>query len=502
MNLKNVEKKENNSASFQVETDKAEFEAAVNKAYLKAKSDIYIPGFRKGKAPRAVVEGMYGSDVFYQDAIDELAPEAFEAGLTASELRIVGAPSVSDVKVTDDHTVEYTFVVTLYPEVTLGQYKGLEAEKDAVSVDEAKVDEEINAVRKRNARMLTVEDRAAAMGDTANIDFDGYLNGERFDGGKAEGYDLELGSNSFVPGFEEQIVGMNIGEEKDIDITFPENYVENLAGKAAVFKVRLNSLTVPELPELDDEFAKDVSEFDTLDEYRADIRAKLEKTANEQAENKFRTDILRQACDNLVADIPEVMIDDKLEEMIRGYAANYGMTDRSVPLDRLKEMMGLDDATLNNSLRPAAEFQVKNDLLIDAIVKAENIEISDEDVEEYLKKVGEDVKASPEDLKKYFGIDFIKEECRKDKASAIMFDSAVAVAAKPAKKTRAKKAAKTDEAAGENAAEAETEEKPKTRKATKTRKSDDASDSAEAKSEEKPKTTRKKAAAKTETKAE
>ena len=502
MNLKNVEKKENNSASFQVETDKAEFESAVNKAYLKAKSDIYIPGFRKGKAPRAVVEGMYGADVFYQDAIDELAPEAFEAGLTASELRIVGAPSVSDVKVTDDRTVEYTFVVTLYPEVTLGQYKGLEAEKEAVVVDEAKVDAEINAARKRNARMLTVEDRAAAMGDTANIDFDGYLNGERFDGGKAEGYDLELGSNSFVPGFEDQIVGMNVGEEKDIDITFPENYVEDLAGKAVVFKVKLNSLTTPELPELDDEFAKDVSEFDTLEEYKADLRANIEKTAKERAENAFRTEILRQACDNLVADIPAAMVDDKLEEMVRGYAANYGLTDRNVSFDKLKEMMGLDEATLNNSLRPAAEFQVKNDLLIDAIVKAENIEISDEDVEEYLKKVGEDVSATPEELKNYFGIDFIKEECKKDKATSVMFDSAVVAEAKPAKKTRAKKAAKTEEAAEETAAEAETEAKPKAKKSTKTKKAEDGAEATEEKTEAKPKTTRKKAAPKTEDKAE
>ena len=497
MNLKNVEKKENNSASFQVETDKAEFESAVNKAYLKAKSDIYIPGFRKGKAPRAVVEGMYGADVFYQDAIDELAPEAFEAGLTASELRIVGAPSVSDVKVTDDRTVEYTFVVTLYPEVTLGQYKGLEAEKEAVVVDEAAVDAEINAARKRNARMLTVEDRAAAMGDTANIDFDGYLNGERFDGGKAEGYDLELGSNSFVPGFEDQIVGMNVGEEKDIDITFPENYVEDLAGKAVVFKVKLNSLTTPELPELDDEFAKDVSEFDTLEEYKADLRANIEKTAKERAENAFRTEILRQACDNLVADIPDVMVNDKLEEMVRGYAANYGLTDRNVSFDKLKEMMGLDEATLNNSLRPAAEFQVKNDLLIDAIVKAENIEISDEDVEEYLKKVGEDVSATPEELKNYFGIDFIKEECKKDKATSVMFDSAVVAEAKPAKKT-----AKTEEAAEETAAEAETEVKSKAKKSTKTKKAEDGADAAEEKTEAKPKTTRKKAAPKTEDKAE
>ncbi len=431
MILKNVEKKENNSASFQVETDKAEFEAAVNGAYLKAKRDIYIPGFRKGKAPRTVVEGMYGADVFYQDAIDELAPTAFDAGLEESGLRIVGKPSVSDINVTDERTVAYTFEVTLYPEVTLGQYKGLEAAKDAAEVTDDEVNAEIDATRRRNARMLTVEDRAAQMGDTANIDFDGYLDGERFDGGKAEGYDLELGSNSFVPGFEEQIVGMSIGEEKDLNITFPETYVEDLAGKDVVFKVKLNSITAPELPELDDEFAKDVSEFDTLDEYKADVRANLEKRKNEQVENKFRSDILRQAVENITADIPAAMVDDKVEEMIRGYAANYGMTDRNIDLARLKEMMGLDDATVNTSLRPGAEFQVKNDLLIDAVVNAENIELSDEDVDEYLKKVGEDVNAKPEDLINYFGMDFIREECKKEKANSVIFDSAVVVEAKP-----------------------------------------------------------------------
>ncbi len=500
MILKNVEKKENNSAAFQVETDKAEFEAAVNKAYLKSKSNIYIPGFRKGKAPRAVVEGMYGAEVFYQDALDELAPTAFEFGLTESALRMVGSPAISDVNVTDERTASFTFDITLYPEVTLGQYKGLEAEKDAVVVDDAKVDEEISAVRRRNARMLPIEDRAAAMGDTANIDFDGYLNGERFDGGKAEGYDLELGSNSFVPGFEEQVVGMSVGEEKDINITFPKDYVEDLAGKDVVFKIKLNSLTAPELPELDDEFAKDVSEFDTLDEYKADVRANLEKTATEQAENKFRTDILRQACDNLVVDIPAVMVEDKLEEMIRGYAANYGLTDRSIPLDNLKQMMGLDDDTLGANLRPAAEFQVKNDMLIEAIVKAENIEISDDDVEEYLKKVAEDVNATSEDLKSYFGIDFIKEECKKDKASNVMYDSAVVAAAKPAKKTRAKK---TADKPAEEKADAETEAKPKAKRTTKAKKAEaEGAEAAEPKAEAKPKTTRKKAAAKTEEKAE
>lgn len=431
MILKNVEKKENNSASFQVETDKAEFEAAVNAAYLKAKRDIYIPGFRKGKAPRAVVEGMYGADVFYQDAIDEVAPNAFDFGLEESGLKIVGKPSVSDLNVTDERTVLYTFDVTLYPEVTLGQYKGLEASKDSAEVTDDEVNAEIEGTRRRNARMLTVEDRAAEMGDTANINFDGFLDGERFDGGKADEYDLELGSNSFVPGFEEQIVGMKAGEEKDINITFPETYAEDLAGKDVVFKVKLNSLTTPELPELDDEFAKDVSEFDTLDEYKADVRAGIEKRKNEQVENKFRSDVLRQAVENMTVEIPAVMVDDKVEEMIRGYAANYGLSDRSVELDRLKQMMGLNDEIINNSLRPGAEFQVKNDILVDAVVKAENIEVSDEDVDEYLKKVGEDVNAKPEDLISYFGMDFIREECKKEKANSVIFDSAVVVEAKP-----------------------------------------------------------------------
>lgn len=425
MILKNVEKKENNTALFTVESDAAEFEAAVNGAYLKNRSSIYIPGFRKGKAPRAIVEGMYGAEVFYQDAMDELAPKAFEQGLEESGLQIVGQPAISDVNVTEEKTVSYTFAVSLYPEVTLGQYKGLSAEKFAVTVSDEEVDAEIERVRKQNARQVSIEDREAQMGDTANIDFDGYLDGERFDGGKAEGYSLELGSNSFVPGFEEQVVGMKIGEEKDIDITFPENYVENLAGKAVVFKIKLNSITVPELPELDDEFAQDVSEFDTLDEYKADVRANLQKRYDDQAENAFRSDIMKQACDNMTADVPEVMVQDKAEEIVRNYAANFGMTDRSIPMDQLSSMLGLDAEMMNQNILPSAELQVRSDLLVDAIVKAENIEVSDEEAEEYVKRVADSVNASVEDIKQYFGMDTVISECKKEKAMNILFDSAV-----------------------------------------------------------------------------
>ena len=434
MILKNVEKKENNAATFQVETDAAEFEKAVNGAYLKAKASINIPGFRKGKAPRAVVEGMYGSEVFYQDALDELAPKAFEFGAVESGLKMVGAPAISDVKVTDERTADFTFAVTLYPEVTLGQYKGLEAVKQNAEVSDADVEAELNSARKRNARMLDVDDREALMGDTANIDFDGYLDGERFDGGKAEGYELELGSNSFVPGFEEQIVGMKIGEEKDLDITFPEDYTPELAGKAVVFKVKLNSLTMPELPELDDEFAKDVSEFDTLDEYKADIRQNLEKAKADQVENDFRTQIIKQAVNNVSADIPECMIHDKMEETLRNYAANFGMNDPSMTLEQLVSMMGISEEAMQNNLRPATEFQVKTDLLLNAIMETEELGDTDEAFEAYIAKVSEDVKATPEQLREYFGEEFMKNEFRKELATNIMIDTAVVKSAEEAAK--------------------------------------------------------------------
>ena len=491
MITKNVEKKEKNTATFQVESDAAEFEAAVNGAYLKNRASIYIPGFRKGKTPRAVVEGMYGPEVFYQDAMDDLAPKAFDFGLKESELRMVGAPSIIDVEVTEGRTVLYTFGISLYPEVTLGEYKGLTAEKTVEKVSDDEVQKELEEARKRNARMITVDDRAAKLGDVANIDFDGYLDGERFDGGKAEEYSLELGSNSFVPGFEDQVVGMTIGEEKDVNITFPEQYVEELAGKDVVFKVKLNGLTYAEMPELDDEFAKDVSEFDTLDEYKQDLRSGIEKRYQEQADNKFKGDVLRAACDNMTVDIPEVMIEDKVEEILRNYAANFGISDSSITMDKLKEMLGVTDEAMANNIRPAAELQVKTDLLLDAVAKAENIQITDEDAEEYLKKVAENVGATPDQLREYFGKDFIAQEQMKEKATNLIVDSAVSKKAgkakakketkietapaeekaeEPVKKPRAKKAAKAEEAPAEEKAE-EPVKKPRAKKAAKTEES-------------------------------
>ena len=427
MILKNVERKEDNSAIILVESDAAEFEAAVQKAYQKNKGSINIPGFRKGKAPRAIVEGMYGPEVFYQDALDELAQPAFEFGMNESGLRMVGAPAIDDVKVTAERTAAYSFKITLYPEVTLGQYKGLKAVKDVNPVSDEEIDEEIAKTRKQNARMVTIEDRPAQMGDTVSIDFDGFLDGERFDGGKAEGYSLELGSNSFVPGFEEQVVGMTIGEEKDLDITFPEHYVENLAGKAVVFKVKLNSITFPELPELDDDFAQDVSEFDTFEAYKENVRKELQKKYEEQAESAFRSLIMKQACDNMTVDVPDVMIQEKAEEIVRNYAAQFGLSDRKVSFEELLRMMGLDAATMNQTILPSAEFQVRTDLLLEAVAKAEGFEFTEEETEAYIKKIAESVNAKPEDIKTYFGAEMIAAEQSKERANAVIFDSAIAL---------------------------------------------------------------------------
>lgn len=422
MIVKNVEKKENNIV-FQVESDTAEFEAAVNAAYLKNKSNIAIPGFRKGKAPRTVVEGMYGADVFYQDAMDDLAPKAFELGITEKEIKFVGAPSIVDVNVTDERAVSYTFSVEAYPEVTLGQYKGIEAVRQIFEVSEDDIANELENARKQNARKVSVE-REAQMGDFANIDFDGYLNGDRFDGGKAEGYELELGSNSFVPGFEEQVVGMKIGEEKDIDITFPEQYVEGLAGKAVVFKIKLNSLTVSELPELDDEFAQD-NGFDTLDEYKEDVKANIAKRFAEEAEAAVRSSIMRQASENTTVAVPEVMINEKIEEMVRNYAANFGMSDSSIPLDQLLATLGIDENMMEQNLRPSAEIQVRNELMIEAIIAAEGIEATEEEVEAYIAKIAESYNVPADNIKTYFGTEYITNELKKEKATDLVINNAV-----------------------------------------------------------------------------
>ena len=436
MLVKNVEKKDSKTASFQVEVDANEFDKAVTEAFNKNKSSISIPGFRKGKAPRAVVEGMYGSDVFYQDAIDALLAPAYEHGYDNCGLRIIGKPAVSNMDLSDDKVLTFTFDVELYPEVTLGEYKNLSAAKETFVITEEDVDGQINGVRKRNGRVIDLE-REAQMGDTADIDFVGTLDGVAFDGGSAEGYELELGSNTFVPGFEEQIVGMNIGDVKDINITFPEDYTPEMAGKDVVFKVTLNSLSKTELPELDDDFVQDVSEFNTVEEYRADTRKDMERVMQEQMDAKWRTAIMTQACNNMTVEIPESMMDEKIDELIRSYAANFGLTDPKMTIDDIKNMMGLDEEAINATIRPAAEYQIKQELLLDAIVTAENIEITDEELEDYIKGAAETVGVTADQIRQYFGEEYIKNEFKKEKASKIVIESAVETAPEAAPEAEA-----------------------------------------------------------------
>ena len=456
MILKNIEKKEHNTTVFTVTADAAEFEKAVNGAYLKNKKDVYIPGFRKGKAPRQVIEGMYGKEVFYQDAMDDLAPEAYKLGMKEGELRVVAQPRISDINLTDEKSCDFTFEVTTYPEVTLGEYKGIEALKASETVSEEAVDNEIRNVQKRNARMLNV-DRPAQMGDTVNIDFEGTLNGEPFDGGKAEGHSLELGSNSFVPGFEEQLVGMSAGDEKDIDITFPENYAENLAGKAVVFHIVCNEVSAPEYPELDDEFAKDVSEFDTFDEYKADVRATLQKRMDDSAETAFRNEVIRKACDAMTAEIPEAMIEDKVDEFLRNYASQYGMNTQDVSREDLLKLFGMTEDSLKFTIRPSAEEQVKADILFEAVARAEALEPTEEELEAYCQKTADAYGAKLEDIKRYFGEDYLKSDLKKEQAMNLIIDSAVAKSAEemePEEAAKELKEERADEAAKKAVAKA------------------------------------------------
>lgn len=428
MLVKNVEKNDSKTAKFEVEIDAAEFEAAVNEAYKKNKDKISIPGFRQGKAPRAVVEGMYGHEVFYQDAIDDLVPGAFDYGYDNCGLKIIGKPAISNVDLSDEKVLTLTFDVELYPEVTLGEYKNLSAVKETFIITEEDIDGQIKGVLKRNGRVIDVE-REAQMGDTADIDFDGYLDGVPFDGGKSEGYELELGSHTFVPGFEEQIVGMNIGEEKDINITFPEDYTPELAGKDVVFKVKLNALSMTELPELDDDFVQDVSEFNTVAEYREDTRKDMERVMQEQVDAKFRTAIMTKACDNMTVEVPETMMQAKIDELIHSYAANFGLTDPKMTTEQISQMMGLDEEAINATIRPAAEYQVKQELLLNAIVEAENIEVTDEELEDYIKGAAETVGATPDQIRKYFGDEYIRSEFKKEKATKLVIESATEEAA-------------------------------------------------------------------------
>ena len=432
MTVKSCEKLEKSRVALTIETSAEEFEAAVNKAYLKMRGKINVPGFRVGKAPRKIIEKMYGAEVFYEEAVNIILPDAYEAAVKEQELDVVG-----------------------YPEVKLGQYKGLEAPKAEVKVAAADVNARLKEMADRNSRLVSV-DRAVKKGDTADIDFEGFDNGVAFDGGKGENFDLEIGSGSFVPGFEDQLIGMKAGEEKDIDITFPKDYTPELAGKPVVFHVKVNEVKVKEIPALDDEFAKDVSEFDTLKELKADIKKKLTAERTESAQRAFEDVLMAKVAEGVEADVPHEMVELQAEQMTEGFKQQ--LASQGIPFDQYLKMTNTTEADFKSQAYGPAEQQVKMDLAISAIVKAENLEATDDEVEAEMKKVADRYGMDLDTVKKYLRPEEVKEQVIREKVIKLVADNAVAVAPaealaeeeteaetaeekKPAKKAAAKKPA-------------------------------------------------------------
>ena len=431
MNVKSVEK-ENGKAKVVVEIDKAEFEQALNKAYAKCRKDIMLPGFRKGQAPRKMVESMYGATVFYEDAVNEIFPDIYTKAIVEQELKAVGSPSVSNMDTPDEGGVVLTIETELYPEVTLGQYKGLEVPKREVKVEESEVDAEVNRMAERNARIETV-DRAAANGDTVVIDFEGFVDDKPFQGGKAEDYSLTLGSGSFIPGFEDALVGAVAGEERDVNVTFPEDYsAKELAGKPAVFKCKVHEVKESIKPELDDEFAKDVSEFDTLDALKDDIRTRFTKSRTEQNDRAFESAAVQMAAANMTCSIPACMIDEQVDHQIEQFA--YQLQSQGMKMEDYVKMVGGDLSSLRASMRPMAEQTVRSDILLSEIAHAENLEVTDEEVEEELKKLAEQYQMELDKVKAAVDTAAVKSDLMGRKAAKLITDSAVAVAPTEEKK--------------------------------------------------------------------
>ena len=426
MNIKSIERK-GNETTIVVEIDKELMEKGVNAAYLKQRKNIMIPGFRKGKAPRKMIEAMYGAHVFYEDGLEEIFPEVYQYAVIEQDVKAIGRPSLTDMDINEEGIVTLTLTTEVYPEVTLGQYKGLEIEKAEAVVTDEQVQAELDRMAQNIASTETVE-KAAELGDTANIDFEGFLDGVPFDGGKGDNFDLKLGSGQFVPGFEEQIVGMNPGEEKDIDITFPENYHAELAGKAVVFHVKLNKITVTTVPEQDDEFAKDVSEFDTLEELKADIRAKALEKAESQAKTAFENAAVEKAAENTTVDMPKALVETELDSQMERFAYQLQMSGYSI--EQYAQMMGGDLNTMRNAFRPQAEKQAKVNVTLEKIAEVEGITVTDEDVEAEYAALAAQYDMDVEKIKSMVPAEEVKQSLKTRKAVAVIVDSAVAVAPK------------------------------------------------------------------------
>jgi len=426
MNVKNIEKN-GNQATITVEIDKELMEKGVNAAYLKARKQIMIPGFRKGKAPRKMIEAMYGAHVFYEDGLEEIFPEVYKTAVLDQDVKAIGRPSLTDMQISDDNTVTIVLTTDVYPEVTLGQYKGLEVEKAPVEVSDEQVQMELDRMA-QNVASTEEAEKAAEMGDTANIDFEGFDNGVAFDGGKGENFDLKLGSGSFVPGFEEQIVGMSAGEEKDIDITFPADYHADLAGKAVVFHVKLNKVTVTNVPAIDDEFAKDVSEFETLEELKADIRAKALENAEKNAASAFENACVEKAAELTTVGMPAALIESELDNQMERFAYQLQMSGYS--MDAYAKMMGGDINTMRQAFRPAAEKQAKINVTLTKIIETEGITVSDEDMAAEFEALAKQYELEVEKIKEMVNAEELKASLENRKAVKLIVDSAVAVAPK------------------------------------------------------------------------
>ena len=428
MNVKSTERN-GNETTIVVEIDKELMESGVNKAYMKARKNIMIPGFRKGKAPRKMIESMYGAHVFYEDGLEEIFPQVYQFAVVDQGIKAVGRPSLNDMQISEDNIVTLTISTEVYPEVTLGDYKGLEVEKAEVSVSDEQVQAELDRMAQNVASTETVE-RAAEMGDTVNIDFEGFDNGVPFEGGKGDNFDLKLGSGQFVPGFEEQIVGMTAGEEKDIDITFPEDYHKELAGKAVVFHVKLNKVTVTNVPAQDDEFAKDVSEFDTLEELKNDIRAKALEKAQKQADSAFEQAAVDKAAENTTVDMPKGLVEAELDNQMERFAYQLQMSGYS--MEQYAKMMGGDVNTMRNAFRPAAEKQAKVNVTLEKIVEVEGISATDEEIEAEYQELAANYQLELEKVKGMVPVDEIKSGLTTRKAIKVIVDNAIPVAPKAA----------------------------------------------------------------------
>ena len=440
MNIKSNEKKENSAIELVIEVSAAEFDAAINKVYNKQKKNIMVPGFRKGKVPRKMVEKMYGEQVFFEDAVEEAYPAAYDAALKEAGIVPVAYPKLEIVEVSKDG---FTFkaLVTVQPEASVKEYKGLVVAKPEVKVTAADVKAEMKPYIDRASRLVSV-DRKAKKGDVAVIDFEGFKDGVAFEGGKGENYSLELGSGTFVPGFEEQVIGMKAGEEKDLDITFPENYTADLAGAAVVFKVKVNEVKERQEPALDDEFAKDVSEFDTLDEFKKDLKEKLKARRQQQAERDYEAAVIDALLENLVCDVPEAMVDYRADKMVEEQAMR--MQQNGLNFQDYLKYMGLSMDDVRAQAKTAADRAVRTALALDAVAKAEGIEDTQEELDAEVKRLAEQFNVTEEQVREVTNESDMKQDLGSKKALELVKSSAK----KPAKK-KEEAQAETTEAQGE-----------------------------------------------------